>query len=455
MLGPGRCGEICATAPGLRRAAGGVPGGLEEFSVMPAPISVLLRTGTLRAATGSSAAPARGVRDAALAALWAAGAGLVAVGLPVLLVWAGDARSGSGAAAALRAAGQVWLLAHATPLAVPGGRLGLVPLGLLLLPAGLLVRAGGHAAREAGVRTLREAAVLTGTLAGLYASLAAVVALGCAGAQARPSPLAALGCAAGLAAVGGGAGVLRAAGLAAAPQRALPEALRRVLLPAAAAVLSLLGAGATLAGASLAASTGRATELAQATAPGAVGGLALFLLGLALMPNAVVWGASWWAGPGFAVGTGTAVGPFAVSLGPVPALPVLAALPDGGLHPAVGVLALLVPLIAGVVAGRLLLRRGGPRLADAVLCGLVAGLGLLALAELSGGPVGAERLMQVGPSAWRVGLATSAEVAAGAAAARWLPARWAGWVRTAPEGSAAARSSTRQPVPRSARTSGC
>lgn len=366
------------------------------------------------------------LRAAVPAALWALGAGFVCVGLPVLLVWAADSRSSSDAVAALRAAGQVWLVAHGVPLGLGAGRLSLTPLGLVLLPLGLLLRAGGSAARQHPVATLREAGLLTAAVAGPYALVAALVAVLSASAAVRPSVLGAVVGASVVALLGAGAGVLRASGLDSDLAGRVPLLLRRLLAPAGAAVLVVLGAGALLAGVRLALEAGRAAELARASAPGAVGGVALLLLGVALVPNAAVWGAAWWVGPGFAVGAGTSVGPFAHELGAVPALPLLAALPSSGLPRGAGAAALLVPLVAGLVAGRLLARTAAPGtrpVREAVLCGPVAGV-LLALAALvSAGSAGAHRLTDLGAAWWQVGPALAAEVAVGAVVSCWWATR--------------------------------
>src|SRR3954447_13690815 len=127
--------------------------------------------------TTTGAPPARQPLEAGItAAAWSVGAGLIAIAVPVLLVWAADARTGAGAGEAMRTAGQTWLVAHGVALRVPAGSLGLAPLGLLLLPLALLVRAGGHIARACrGVR-LRDPLVLSGAVAAPYAVLAAVVA---------------------------------------------------------------------------------------------------------------------------------------------------------------------------------------------------------------------------------------------------------------------------------------
>lgn len=371
------------------------------------------------AAVRTRRAPVAGV----LAALLAAGAGLLVTVLPVLGVWAAEARSGAGAVEAVRAAGQVWLVAHGASLEVPGGRLALTPLGMLALPLWLLWRAGAWVAREVRAGSVRAVAGAVAAVAVPYAALAAAVALLSRTADVRPSvPSAALaGLAVGL--VGAGAGALGRQRLWRAAWLRLGVRSRRTAPAVAAATAALAGGGSLLAGASLAVHAGSAAELAGATAPGPVGGAALLLLGVALVPNAVLWAAAWLTGPGFAVGVGTAVGPFGHLLGPVPALPLLAALPGSPVPSRAGVLVLLVPLAAGALAGCVLWRRADGVLAtrravaDTVLTAAACGVLWGGLAALSAGAAGGERLTELGPSARAVGAAVAVEVGVGAAAA--------------------------------------
>ncbi len=348
------------------------------------------------------------------AAVWTAAAGLVTLAVPVLLAWATDSRSGSGAAAALRSAGQLWVLAHGGSLAVPAGTLGLTPLGLVALPLLLLARAGAHAARTVTPGDLRADLVLTAAIGTPYAVLVAVVAAAATSSDVRPAPVQALlaGLVVGL--LGAGVGVARGTGRWRALLAAVPERVRTVAGATAAALALLLGAGALLAGVALAGHLGRAGQLARASDPGWFGAVALLGLGLVLVPNLAVWAASWWAGPGFAVGAGTAVGPFGTTLGAVPAIPVFAALPAHAPPTWLAVLALAVPMAAGVVAGLLVVRRAG--VLDAALVGPAAGLAILLLTWLSGGPAGGSRLTAIGPSPWRVGLAIAVEVGVAATA---------------------------------------
>ncbi|MEK9987997.1 MAG: DUF6350 family protein, partial [Aquiluna sp.] len=78
------------------------------------------------------------------------------------------------------------------------------------------------------------------------------------------------------------------------------------------------------------------------------GGLMLTIGQLAILPNLIAFGSSWIAGVGFAIGEGSYVSPLATQLGPLPALPVFAAIPTGGFDR--GILFALVPVVAAFFA---------------------------------------------------------------------------------------------------------
>jgi hypothetical protein len=342
--------------------------------------------------------------------------GLLLVALPVLVVWWGEDRPGTGGLDALRSIAHLWLVAHGVLLDLPGGRLGLTPLGLCLLPAWLCWRAGRRAAAASAAATPRDALRAAGMAALLYGGVAVVVAAAVGGNQPAPVLWTTLVGPVLLAAAAASAGALRT--LPGSRLPSLPERAGPVLLAVTGATLLLLAAGALLVGGALGLDVGAAAEVADSSEPGAVGGFGLLVLGLALLPNAAVWGASWLAGPGFALGVGTSVGPFGVAIGPVPGLPLIAALPEGAPPTAVAVLALAVPVTAGALAGWAFcsgVGRWHRGLLDAAATGLLTG-GLLALlAALSGGPLGGERLAVVGPLPWQVGGAVAVQVAVGAA----------------------------------------
>jgi hypothetical protein len=142
-----------------------------------------------------------------------------------------------------------------------------------------------------------------------------------------------------------------------------------------------------------------------------LGGIAITVGQLAFLPNLVVWAAAWLVGPGFAIGTGSAVSPLGTSLGPIPAIPILGALPSGQF--AWGFLGLLIPVLAGFPAAILVRPRlvaafdtrapTGVLVGTGLLIGVVGGVTLGLLAWASAGAAGPGRLVDVGPSPLLVG----------------------------------------------------
>lgn len=162
---------------------------------------------------------------------------------------------------------------------------------------------------------------------------------------------------------------------------------------------------------------GEIIGLYEAVQSGYLGGAALTLGQLAMLPNLVIFAASWFVGPGFAVGTGSSVGPLGTALGPLPALPILGALPSG--DSAFAFAGLLVPVLAGFAAGTLI----RPRLVAAGLrtptwsigvglgIGLAGGVLLGGLAWIAAGSAGPGRLADVGPAWLAVGGWSALEIA--------------------------------------------
>jgi len=160
-----------------------------------------------------------------------------------------------------------------------------------------------------------------------------------------------------------------------------------------------------------------------------LGGIALTIGELAFLPNVVIWAASWFVGPGFALGAGSAVSPLGTSLGPIPAVPLLGALPTGAYD--YGFAGLLVPVVfaflvavfarASVSAflgdGTVMVTRGRRW---ALLLGASGGMGVVAgsvlgvLAWASAGAAGPGRLAEVGPNPWWVAGLAFLEVGIGA-----------------------------------------
>jgi hypothetical protein len=210
----------------------------------------------------------------------------------------------------------------------------------------------------------------------------------------------------------------------------------------------LIGLGALVVVIALIAHGGEVIGLYEAGNMTLLGVVVVSLAQLAYLPTLVVWGLSFVAGPGFALGTGTAVSPSGTEVGVVPGIPLLGALPHAA---SPWMLALVVlPIAVAVFAGWVIRSRlvaetradhAAPRM-PAALTGLVsaapvldadepphdpiaprlvltAGTAVLAaagaalLAVAASGSLGPGRLAAVGPDALAVALAVGVETLIG------------------------------------------
>ena len=336
----------------------------------------------------------------AIAAIWAGVVGLAVCVVTVLLVWLLATHGVASSGDAIHGGVLTWLAANRGSIVLATGTIDLVPLGLVAVPVLALFRAGRWAGREAA-EALPAAAAATVAMALTYGIGAAVVATASTQRGSAAEVGSVLVGAGAFALVAGGCGVLHGAGLWSDLWDLLPEPALPVLRGAAAGLAVLVGGGALLLAGSVAGHFGPVSEVARSLHVGAGGGFALLLLGLLAVPTAVVWAASYAVGPGFAVGVGTAVAPSGVALGPVPALPLLGALPDTGHAPG-----RLDGGAGRAAAGRSCRSGGWPRgdrpptpgrtAGEALVAGVLAGLGLGLLAMLCSGSLGAVRMSEPG-----------------------------------------------------------
>lgn len=281
---------------------------------------------------------------------------LAAALIMVALLTAGDGLAGASGAIAAS-----WLGAHQVPLVIGKTALGLLP----LLPTALLVwltarecaRAVEPGSSRADLGWLVGAA-LTGPL--LVSAVCLAVAEDASGiiALQPPNTLAAFAWVIGVHLVGAAAGIA---------SRDRNQVIARLRLPgwavagayvAARTVLVLLAAATAVTVVSFLAHWSRIGESYQAAGNG-WGVLGLTLLSLAYLPNVVLLAAGVLVGAGAQFGDAS-VGLFSVVGGPIPAVPVLAAVPSG---PAAGwwAVLLLIPAAAGVLGGLDAARRSGDR----------------------------------------------------------------------------------------------
>lgn len=246
----------------------------------------------------------------------------------------------------LNAALPSWLAAYQVPVEIFGLELGILP---LLPTVGVAVLTAKAAARAAGRLELRrpgQAGVVIGVVASAHALAGLVVAGLVVDAQVTADPLAALYHPALVAVLAATVGVARPCGLLTAiTQRADAAAVAGLRVGMLAVVLLLTAGGAVLTF-GLLTSIATARDLFPMGAGNAVG---MLLLSIGYLPNAMVAATSFIAGPGFSLGTVT-VAPLEFHGGPLPGVPLLAAMPEAqaAWWPALFVL----PLTVGIIVGR-------------------------------------------------------------------------------------------------------
>ncbi|MET7357425.1 DUF6350 family protein [Streptomyces sp. NPDC005562] len=346
----------------------------------------------------------------------AAGLGLGAFAVLVMVLWISSPYPDSGPQGALHVAAGLWLLAHGAELvrtdtlSGAAAPIGVTPLLLAVVP-GLLVH---RAAREAAAPDGRGEAARTawaGVVAG-YLLVAVAAALYATGGELRPDWIGVIVHVPALTAVAAGFGVWTAHGR---PHGPLPASLRDVSLrdislrdvslrggplrggsprggpvapprgpngtlaggfvvrrgaiavvrAGAAGAMALVGGGALLVAVSLILHVGPLQSSFTQITDVWSGRLAVLMLALALVPNAAVWGASYGLGPGFALGTGAVVDPLAAGTVPsLPPFPLLAALPSPGEATPLNWVTLAVPVGAGLAVACCTARAAAPALGE-------------------------------------------------------------------------------------------
>lgn len=362
--------------------------------------------------------PAAG-RSLWLAASWTgAGAALLCAVVSIAVVavcWLPASGSAGSAGSAIRAGILTFLAALHAGIIVDGVPSAFVPLGMTILVGLVAWRAGtgladaADALNEGRPRQLvRAGALQAGVFAALCTIGAAFATLGSSGVPALGVFLAAFV----LFTLTGGAALVRWSPLAGEISAYVPGWAFRVVRAAAAGVAVLLAAGAVLVAGAALVNHDRVEALSRQVG-GGWSGVPVLLLGVLAAPNAAIAGASYLAGPGFALGTGSHVSLFSTANGTLPAFPVLGAVPDGHGAPwPVWLLAAALPVLAGgAVAAALRPTHGwAGRFREAALAACVAGVAGAVLAWQGGGAISSGRLNAIGASPWQFGLAVGVEL---------------------------------------------
>jgi hypothetical protein len=324
----------------------------------------------------------------------------------------------------------VWLVGHGSRLTVSGAPLGIIPLAVTALIALVVYRwarwAGSTSAPVDDDRTVALAATV---FSGIYLVVAVVTCVLVGQDSASPGLGRAI---VGSLLVSGVAGTL---GLGAGCGRLtgwverVPGWVRSVAYGASVAFLLLVAASAVLVAVMLALGLNDASTMMSALHLSRGDYVVYALVTLSVVPNAVLLGSAYLLGPGFAVGTGTVVSPTAVVLGPVPAFPVLAGLPDAGTTPQWAIAFLAVPVVLGAVGAVLAQRSYGVTAYDsAALRGFGCGFGAALLATLAialaGGPMGTGRMADIGAPVGEVLVSAVAAMSLGGLLAGLTTAWW-------------------------------
>jgi hypothetical protein len=326
------------------------------------------------------------------AAVTAAASWILCAGVAVL-GWLGTAPDSVGGA--LQSGTLFWLLSNGVGVRIGAVPVTLVPWGATAVIAFTISRFAAASARQAHANHKANPGLISIVTVAAYQLPVLVGAVMWGEPWQAPARWASVIAVLVMAAWSGGSRCLRAT-------REAPGWTLTILRPVVAAQLVMLVAGAAVLVTGLWMHLKQVEVLYEALQPGVSGGIALLLLQLAFVPNAMMWSASYALGAGFSLGAGSVVAPAATQLGVVPGIPLLGALPS----PGPGDLAQLWWLAAGAVAGAIasgVLRAARPaaRFDEAALaggvCGLLAGAVFAGFAWAASGDLGTVRLAHLGP----------------------------------------------------------
>ncbi|MCS7482238.1 DUF6350 family protein [Umezawaea endophytica] len=315
--------------------------------------------------------------------------GYAAVAALLALIAATATNAAFSTTGVLTAAAPGWLVAHHVPLRFEGsaqlGVLPLLPTALLMLLAG---RAAAGAADRLGLYEPLQARGVVFCIAGAHAITGGTIALLMGDGPVRATPAVAFfGCAA-VSGVAATIGVAQRCGLVEVLIDRIDPVARRGMRAGLLALFVLGGLGSLLVALGLAFSWTTTSGL-FAGADSTFGvGLGLFLLCLGYLPNAVVAALSYVVGAGFSIGP-VSMTPTRFVGGDVPAVPLLAALPEARLGFLSGLL--LLPLVLGGVVGwycRKISDRPSTRLRAVLVAGVTVAVVSLVLAATAGGNLG-------------------------------------------------------------------
>ena len=333
---------------------------------------------------------------APVGALAVAAAGWLLMAGPAALGWLTSPES--QLADALGLASRVLLLANGAVTTIGGQAVSIAPLGLTLALILLGVPVAGLAARAAIDETddLRGLVLrVGGTYAGTYIVFITLIAFF----VPETSVIRAFLGSVLIGGISGFWGVTRAVGYD--PCERWPVRAQSFPRGIGVAALTCVGTGAALLSVVLILGRERVAAIADGLGGDGTAGILLIVIQLAWLPNLVIWAMAWALGAGVTLGEGTLLDMNGTSLGFLPSIPVLGAVPDPGPVPELAWLWLLGGVLAGVLATLVVtLNRSSERFYETSMtggtAGILTGMLLFVLAWFASGGLGTQRLAHVG-----------------------------------------------------------
>jgi len=368
-----------------------------------------------------------------LAGAGAAAAGLVILGALIGLAWIVEPAVGGAVVGPARLSAQAWLLGHGADVIAGQVVVAVTPLGLTALLVVCCWYAACWAGRRVQVDSLAQVVIVLGALVLGYTVIGVCLVLlgSTSGVDIRWGS--AVPTVVGLSAAVGAAGLLRTAGHGRLIHDLAPFPSRAILAGVGAGAAGLLAAGLGTVGIAIAVDRAGFASLTESLAQTWTAGAGLFVLSLLLLPNAALYAVAVLLGPGFALGSGTTVSAFGVTLGLVPGLPLVAGLPDQPAVPLAALFGLIVPVLCGVGVGAAVARRLDEEVQPlhaagwAVVAALTLALAVGAAQWQAAGSLGDAGLATIGAPPFVIAAAAAGSLAlpAGLAAAalRWRYSR--------------------------------
>lgn len=351
-------------------------------------------------------------------AIAALGPLIVCMALAVVGWYLTDAGSHGDPSDALRIGSLSWLVGHGAGIGIEGVRVTALPLGLSLVCVWSIWRVGrkvgesisGHgpdAARIADGERDWTVPLATGLFSAGYVIVATLVCSIAADPVTDPNLTRVVLVSLCFGLLVGGPAVARGSGRAAIWTGAVPLLVREVAGLARRMVVTWFAASSVVFLVALLLDFSTAANIVSQLGAGSGGTVVIVVGCLLLLPNAVLFSSSYLLGPGFTVGTGTLVSPGAVVLGPLPLVPIFAALPDNGLTAGWTSWLIATPFVlAAAVAMLDHHRRPAPGWEQAAWrgcgAGLLSGLVVGVFSSFAGGAIGPGRMRDVGPESFEV-----------------------------------------------------